>query len=95
MKYLVNTDCYLVDDKGEVTALADPTIEINASSNLDASAIKTEVKNKMTMQLRSYVMIKESLTKNDKAISGSISDRSINYEIYVGKTGKEVIKKKD
>lgn len=93
IKYIINTDSWIVDKDGGTSLFADPTIEINSDTPLDATAIKAELK-KRVKEFTQYIAIQESLTAKKKEVSGVVNDRQLSYELYVGETGKEVIKKR-
>jgi len=94
MKYIINADCYLVDNDGNISNLTNPTFDVNFGSSTDASLIKTEIKKRLVATFP-YIKIKESLkNREDKEVAGAVSENSLYYELYVGKTGTEVIKDK-
>ena len=95
MKYLINADCYLVDEYGNVFNLTAPTFDVNFDTQTDASIIKTEIKKKLVRFLDRYVVIKESMTPDEKESVGIVNNKLLYYELYVGKTGKEVIKERN
>lgn len=91
MKYLINADCYLVDDKGQTSGLVDPSFDLNFDIEADIAVLKESIKAKM-IAVSKYKVIKETIISNGVEVSnGTVKSGSINYEAYFGITGKEKV----
>lgn len=96
MKYIINLNAYLIDEKGEVETIFAPTFDINKSDKVATESLKADIKEKIAARINGMVVIKEEFENGaGEGISGTVSDSVIFYSVYVGKTGKEKIKEKE
>jgi hypothetical protein len=93
MKYIISVDCYLVDIDGSSETLTNPTFDLNFEKPITDTDLIVGIKNRL-QAITKYVVIKETLYADNKECpKGTVNKNQVYFEIYVGKTGKEVLKK--